>query len=258
MGSHLATDTLGNTKWWDDYAQAYLASHDRQLSIDEPTWSVWALPEAEVGALGEYAGRDVLELGCGAAQYSISLARRGARCTALDISSEQLELAERILDHVTEVDGARPDVTLVRGDAQATELPDASFDLVFCDYGASMFCDPLVWVPEAARLLRPGGRLAFSAITPILEACWPADMSAASDRLVKDYFGMHRVEDRAVYYNLEYGEWIRLFRRSGLDIVDMIETRPPDGVTETAYRSVNQVAWARRWPAEMIWVLDRR
>lgn len=245
-------------QWWDAYAQTYLTEHDSQLPIDEPTWSVWGLPEAQVGALGEYRDRDVVELGSGAAQLSIALARNGARCTALDISAEQQVLAERLLDRAEEEDGQRPDVTLVRGDAEDTGLPSESFDLACSDYGASMFADPLRWVPEAARLLRPGGRLAFSAITPLLEVCWPTQLGVVRDRLVKNYFGLHRIDERIAYYNLPYGEWIRLFRRSGLDVLDMIETRPPEGVTQTAYRSENQVAWARRWPAEMIWVVEKR
>jgi SAM-dependent methyltransferase len=254
----MATSTQRTEQWWDAYALSYLTEHDSQLPIDEPTWSVWMLPETEVGALGDYRDRDVIELGSGAAQLSISLARNGARCTALDISAEQQLLAERLLDHAEELDGHRPDVTLVRGDAEDTGLPAESFDHACSDYGASMFADPLRWVPEAARLLRPGGRLAFSAITPILEVCWPKELGAVSDRLVKDYFGLHRVEERVSYFNLPYGEWIRLFRRSGFDVLDMIETRPPPGVLRTAYRSENQVAWARRWPAEMIWVVEKR
>lgn len=254
----MTSDTLCNERWWDSYAQTYLAEHDVQLPIDQPTWSLWMLRENELGALGPYDDRDVVELGSGAAQFSIALARNGARCTAVDISAEQRQLAERLLDRAEELDGSRPDVTLVQGDAQGTGLPAESFDIACSDYGASMFADPLRWVPEAARLLRPGGRLAFSAITPFLEVCWPEQLGSVGQELVKDYFGLHRIHERAVYYNLPYGEWIRLFRRSGFDVLDLIETRPPDGVTETAYRSANQVAWSRRWPAEMIWVLEKR
>lgn len=252
------TDTRRTEQWWDSYAQTYLVEHDSQLPIDEPTWSVWMLPEAELGALGDYRDRDVVELGSGAGQFSVALARKGARCTAVDISIEQQALAAHFVDRAEELDGRRPDVTLVHADAQDTGLPAESFDIAVSDYGASMFADPLLWVPEAARLLRPGGRLAFSAITPILEVCWPAQPGVVRDRLVKDYFGLHRVEDRVSYYNLPYGEWVRLFRRSGFGILDLIETRPPEGVTETAYRSENQVEWARRWPAEMVWVVEKR
>lgn len=251
-------DATRNERWWDEYAEGYLMGHEAHLPTDEPTWSLWGLPESRLGVLGDYRGKDVVELGCGGGQFSIALARNGARCTAVDISSEQVQLGERLLAEATAVDGARPSVTFLLGDAEDVPLETATFDLAVSDYGASMFADPKRWIPEAARLLRPGGRLVFSAITPFLEVCWPPNQELTSESLVKDYFGLHRIEDRAVYYNLPYGEWIRLFRSSGLDVIDLVETRPADDVTETAYRSTNQVAWARRWPAEMIWVLERR
>jgi len=246
-----------NGRWWRERAESYLLLHSEQLPTRDPEWAVFSIPNSELDALPDVAGLDVIELGSGAAQFSLGLARQGARCTALDFSPEQIVLAEELIARATEEDGGvRPDVTLLLGDAEETGLPDASFDVAFSDYGASMFCDPLRWVPEAARLLRPGGRLAFSSITPMLEVCWhPKD--DVSSTMVKDYFGLHRVEHDAVFFNLPYGEWVRLFRRSGLTIVDMIETRPREGMESNAYRSANQIEWARRWPAEMIWVLDR-
>jgi SAM-dependent methyltransferase len=252
-------DVAQTDAYWDDYAAGYQFTHAQQLSTTTALWSVFAIPEDELGVLGEVAGRDVVELGCGGAQFSIGLARRGAHCTGVDLSRAQLAHAERLLADLEAAEGSRPDVRLVSGDVGALPLPDASFDIAFSDYGASMYADPHRWVPEAARVLRPGGRLAFSAYTPLLELCWPsAPGEVVANELRRDYFDLHEIEDRATLYNLPYGEWVRLFRRSGLEIVDLVETRPrPDQLT-TEYRTANQVEWARRWPAEMIWVLDRR
>lgn len=247
-----------NRAWWRRSADSYQLRHAEQLPTRNPTWGVFSIPESELGALGDVAGRDVVELGAGGAQFSLALARQGARCTAVDFSEQQLEHAARLVDRVAVEDGERPDVTLVHGDVERLELDDASFDAAFSDYGASMFADPLRWVPEAARVLRPGGRLAFSCITPMLETCWSGDGATIGTDLAKDYFGLHRIEDDGmVLFNLPYGEWIRLFASCGLRVVDLIETRPRAGVAETTYRSSMQVEWARRWPAEMIWVLDR-
>lgn len=249
-----------NERYWDAFTDAYQESHATQLPTKGAMWSVFRTLEADIRALGDIADRDIVELGCGGAQFSIALARTGtgARCTGVDISKSALEHAETLLAATTNEDGVRPDVSLVHAAAEKTGLADASFDIAFSDYGASMFADPYLWIPEAARILRPGGRLAFSAITPVLEMCWPEGQSTTTPTLVRDYFGMHRIEDHGVNFNLPYGEWIRLFRRSGFDVLDLIETRPADEITETAYRSENQVAWAKRWPAEMIWVLERR
>jgi len=253
--SHIAH----NERHWDDLAAGYQATHELQLSTRTPMWSVFAIPEAELGVLGPVVGRDTVELGCGGAQFSIALAREGARCTGIDLSREQLAHAERLLERIAAEDGARPDVTLTLGNVEQLDLPDASFDVAFSDYGASMFADPHRWVPEAARVLRPGGRLAFSMITPILEMCWPsASGEVTTNELRREYFDLHEIQDKATLFNLPYGEWIRLFRRSGLEVVDLVETRPRAAQESTEYRTPNQVEWARKWPAEMIWVLDRR
>ena len=137
-------------------------------------------------------------------------------------------------------------------------LPDASFDIVFCDHGAMTFADPYRTVPEASRLLRPGGLFAFNHGSTIETVCWPIGRRAARrDRLVFDYFGMHALEDDGgVTFNLPYGEWIRLFRANGFIVEDLIEPRPPEGAT-SSYRDAEAFAWSRRWPAESIWRLRK-
>src|SRR6202011_4439836 len=110
--------------------------------------------------LGEVRGKDVLELGCGAAQWSIALALLGARCVGLDNSERQLAHARRLMSE------AGVTFPLVHASAEDVPLPAASFDVVFCDHGAMSFADPERTVPEAARLLRPGGLFAFNAESP--------------------------------------------------------------------------------------------
>src|ERR1700728_2209795 len=129
-------------------------------------WGCWSVPESQLHVLGNVSGKDVLELGCGAARWAIALAKRGARVVGLDVSARQLEHARRNMRD------ACVDFPLVHASAEAVPLADASFDIVFCDHGAMTFCDPSRTVPEAARLLRRGGLLAFSAATPILNLCW--------------------------------------------------------------------------------------
>ncbi|HEV3085991.1 MAG TPA: class I SAM-dependent methyltransferase [Candidatus Elarobacter sp.] len=138
--------------------------------------------------LGDVRGKDVLELGCGGAQWSIALTRLGARCVGLDNSSRQLEHARRAMAE------AGVEFPLVHASAEAVPLPDASFDVVFCDYGAMTFCDPERTVPEAARLLRPGGLLAFSAETPLHFIAWDETANSVSERLIANYFE-HRCAD---------------------------------------------------------------
>ena len=240
-----------NRAAWNADADDYQARHGQQLGGDAKAWGTWGLPESELHVLGEVAGRDVLELGCGAAQGSIDLARAGAWPVGLDLSEGQLAHARRLLLQ------AGVPVPLVQASAEAVPLADASFDLVFCDHGAMNFADPYRTVPEVARLLRPGGLFAFCHLSPILDLCWPDEADRAGDQLVRDYFGMHRIDAvDEVVFQLPYGEWIRLFRANSFEVLDLIEPRPaPDAVS--SYRDDEDRAWARRWPAECIWRLRR-
>jgi SAM-dependent methyltransferase len=252
----LSGDARRNRAFWDGYAAEYQDLHREQLAPPEPAWGMWQLPERELRILGDVTGRDVLELGCGAAQWAIMLAQRGARMVGLDNSEAQLAHARENMA------AAGVDFPLVHASAESTPFADASFDVVFCDHGALSFADPHRVVPEAARILRPGGTLAFSALST-LQWLFVADADEPEDEirteLVRDYFGLHRLPfaDGSVDFALPYGEWIRLFVRSGLEVVDLVEIQPPPGATST-YRTERETAWARRWPMEQIWVTRRR
>jgi len=240
---------------WDSRSDDYQARNAEFIGRkDEPRWGMWQLPDSELGIMGDVGGKDVLELGCGAAQWSILLAGRGARVVGLDNS-------ERQLDHARELMAvAGVDFPLVRASAEDVPLPDASFDVVFCDHGGMTFGDPYLTVPEAARLLRPGGLFAFSHSTPFTMCCWSDDWEQVERRLTRPYFGMHRFDelpDEPVEYNLPYGEWIRLFRENGFRIEALVEVRPPEAA-ETTYRTSEETEWARSWPMEAIWKCTKR
>jgi SAM-dependent methyltransferase len=207
---------------------------------------VWSIPESELNVLGDVGGLDILELGCGAAQWSIGLARLGARPVGLDLSPTQLEQAREALER------AGLGFPLIEASAESVPLDDDSFDIVFCDHGAFNFADPRRLVPEAARLLRPGGLLAFSMPSPLLDLFWDHEKDELTDRLRNDYFGLSGFEDdEVVEFQLTYGGWIRLFNANGFVIEDLIELRAPEGAT-TTYDLV-PLEWARRWPGENIW-----
>jgi len=193
----------------------------------------------------------VLELGCGAAQWSISLAGLGARPVGLDLSPRQLEHARRAMAD------AGVEFPLVEASAEEVPLRDGSFDIVFCDHGAFNFADPRRLVPECARLLRRGGLLAFSMPSPILDIFWNEENEKLDERPQNDYFELRRFEDEeGVNFQLPYGEWIRLFRANDFAIEDLIELRPgPDA--ETSYDLVT-LEWARRLPGEHIWKVRQR
>jgi SAM-dependent methyltransferase len=250
---NLTEHAAKNRLYWDATADAYQTEHAAQLDWRKPPcWGVWERPESELQILGDVRDLDVLEFGCGAAQWSIALHRLGARMVALDNSSRQLEHARRLM-----LD-AGVDFPIVHASAEAVPLADESFDLVFCDHGAMSFCDPYRTVPEAARLVRTGGRFIFNMATPFVDLTYSEADKRSTNALQSDYFGLHRIEDeKTVSFNLPYGEWIRVFREHGLEIEALIELRPPSDA-ESTYREYVELEWARRWPAEHIWKTRKR
>jgi ubiquinone/menaquinone biosynthesis C-methylase UbiE len=248
----LSANSARSQQMWDSFSDEYQELHGDQLAKSGGNaWGTAQVPESKLRILGEVAGKDVLELGCGAAQWSIALALRGARMVGLDLSQRQLEHARRLMAE------AGVDFRLVHASAENVPLPDASFDIVFCDHGGMTFADPYRTVPEVARLLKSGGLFAFNHHSPFETVCWPADADEVGDRLVLDYFGLHSIDDgEETVFQLPYGEWIRLFRANHFAIEDLIEPVPEPNAT-SSYRSAEALAWARRWPAESIWRLRR-
>ncbi|MFL5798239.1 MAG: class I SAM-dependent methyltransferase [Actinomycetota bacterium] len=237
----------------DEYQDHHAAQITEQMRTGDLAWGVWGIPESQLQVLGEVAGKDVLELGCGGAQWSIALARLGARAVGLDLSDSQLRHARRL----TAETGL--DVRLVQASAEQVPFADGSFDVVFADHGAFSFADPYRTVPESARVLRAGGLLAFNRSSPIVDIAWAMDDGHAGDRLVHDYFGLHRLDtpEGMAEFNLPYGEWIRLFTDNGLLVESLIEPRPGPDATST-YRDEVDRAWSRRWPAESLWRCRKR
>jgi SAM-dependent methyltransferase len=244
-----------NRDLWDRRAEDYAEVGARAWGGAEPSWGIWSVPESDLHVLpADLAGRDAIELGCGTAYVSCWLARRGARVVAIDNSEAQLATARRYQqEHALYF-------PLLHGNAEQVPYPDASFDLVISEYGACLWADPYRWIPEAGRLLRPGGELIFLTNAALLTLCAPEeDEAPATDRLLRPAFGMYRIEwpgDHGVNFHLSHGDWIRLLRRHGFAIEDLIEVRPSETAT-TRYPWVT-LAWARQWPSEEIWKARRQ
>jgi SAM-dependent methyltransferase len=255
--AELPPHVLENRAHWNGMAPAWVESGERAWRRSEPTWGMWDVPEGDLEMLPpDMRGLAAVELGCGTAYVSAWMARRGATVTGIDISEAQLATARRLAtEHGVSL-------TLVHGSAEATPFADAAFDFAISEYGAAIWCDPTVWLPEAYRILRPGGRLVFLGNHPLSHVCTPLNGANTSETLWRPYFDLRRLDWTAVEidpggieFSLPTSEWFALCRRVGFVVEDYREPRPAR--EEDGVRFSVSAAWARRYPSEHVWKLRK-
>ena len=241
-----------NRAFWEHSAISYERRHAAGLEKHGGmAWGFWRRPENQLQLLGDVRGKRILELGCGAARWSLALARRGAVAIGIDTSREQLGHALRV------VGTQRSNLALVRASAEELPFKDATFDIAFCDFGALTFADPDRTIPEASRVLRPRGRLVCAQSSPLRFLFEIENGDRLSSRLQRDYFSLGwlhfpETDERA----LTYAGWIHLFRESGFVVEDLLETCPGPN-DRSPYLDRHGERWARHWPIECLWSLRK-
>ncbi len=247
---------LTNREHWDKWAHAWVESGERNWAGDV-TWGMWGIPEEELRLLpDDMNGMRAIELGCGTGYVSSWMIRRGATVVGIDNSEQQLATARRLAqEHGMQLE-------LIHGNAETVPYPDGSFDFAISEYGAAIWADPYVWIPEAHRVLRPGGELVFLGNHPfvMLTQDWSSD-DPATLQLMNPYFGMHRIDwddgdDRGTEFNLPISDWMRLFDDVGFDVVAYHELRAPHRGSEVRFFATAD--WSNDYPSEQVWKLRRR
>jgi SAM-dependent methyltransferase len=145
---------------------------------------------------------------------------------------------------------------LIEADAENVPVADGTFDLAVSEYGASVWCDAQRWVPEAARLLRPGGRLVFLTNSVLVTLCVPDDGGYATDRLLRPQRGMSRVRwpGSGIEFHPSHGAWIGILRDNGFVVEALHELYARDDADTHEYYDIATAQWAGQWPVEDLWV----
>jgi SAM-dependent methyltransferase len=246
VGQNVAHWTQANAEYTDARAEEAWAQ-------EEIAWGMWQIPDAELNVLGDVDGLDIVDLGCGTGYFSAWLARRGARPVGVDPTPAQLESARR-MQRLTGIE-----FPLVEAAGEDVPLADASFDLALSEYGASIWADPYKWIPEAARLLRPGGRLIFLRNSTLVDVCM--DLDGITERLVRPLHGMNRIEwpdTQEVEFHLPAGKLIDVLRENGFQVDRLLELYAPEDAQTHVYYKWVTADWARKWPNEELWVATKR
>lgn len=246
-----------NTEAWTRANVEYTSRRAHELwAQEEITYGTWDAREADLGVLGNVHGKHVVELGCGTGYFGAWLKRAGAqRVVGVDVSPAQIETARAMnaefglgLEFLVE-------------NAERTSLPDAAFDLVVSDYGASLLCDPASWLAEAARLLRPGGDLLFLRPSTVQVLCASSD-GRAGDRLSRPQRDLYRIDRGGdapcTIFHPATSEMFKLLREHGFTLVDFRELYAPPGAPNHVYYQQVTAAWAANWPVDEVWRASKR
>ncbi len=247
-----------NRSYWTDTNARYTAGRARAAwAQNHLHWGIWQVPDDDLHALPDVQGLDVIELGCGTAYFSAWIKKLGARrVVGVDITPAQLATARQLNDEFG------LELELIEANAEEVPLPDSSFDLALSEYGASIWCDPYRWIPEAARLLRAGGELVFLRNTTLQMLCAP-DAGNVADRLVRAQKGMRRFDwtDEGLpstEFHISGSQMFQLLRKTGFEVLDWHELFAPEDAVDHPYYSYVPAAWAKLWAAEEIWRARKR
>ena len=150
---------------------------------------IWPLEQAVLKRIGLFDAPRIADLGCGTGQFACRLADAApaSEIVGLDLFEGHVVLAKR--------DAARPNVTYLVGDAQASQFEDASFDAVTVRHFLHALPEPEAVLIEARRILRPGGlmyllaedyqTLLFDAVVPgassLFNEAQPGVLKAGTD-----------------------------------------------------------------------------
>jgi SAM-dependent methyltransferase len=225
-----AESVAANIAWWDADADGYIAEHGGFLGDADFLWCPEGLRERDLGLLGDVAGKDVVEVGCGSAPCARWLVTQGARVAAFDLSGEMLKHAA----HANGVTGITP--ALIRANAERLPFASGSFDIACSAFGAVPFvADVRTVFGEVARVLRPAGRWVFAVTHPI-RWIFPDDPGPEGLRVIGSYFDRTPYvevdgEGRATYveHHRTMGDYVRALNRSGFVLEDVIEPEWPEG-----------------------------
>ena len=241
-----------NRSAWQENATLALYRQKAQENWEsrQPHWGIWSIPNSNANLLPDVlSGSRCLEVGCGTAYVSRWMEQRGGEVFALDPSRNQLDTAFRQKRKYAS------NIRLIEGFAESLPFPDDCFDFVISEYGASLWADPYLWLPEVSRVSRVGAHLVFMSCHVLAQLCAPdSDDEPHAARLLRPYLEMYRLEwtdPNTVEFTLTHGKMIELLVANHFRVDQLLELgAPPNARSEYIWADTT---WASQWPTEEVW-----
>jgi ubiquinone/menaquinone biosynthesis C-methylase UbiE len=162
-------------KWWNDNAQEFQKNRNIPIEIN---YGAGGSNEENFRLIGNVKGKNVLEIGCGAAQCGIAFAKQGANVIGIDLSEEQLKIAKGLAEK------NKVKIKLLQGDIiNLAQIESNSQDIVFSSWAFMYITDLQSCFKEAYRVLKNNGIFIFSTDHPF----WRR-VSKESLKIKKSYF----------------------------------------------------------------------
>jgi SAM-dependent methyltransferase len=156
-------------EWWERHAGNY--QKDTNIPIDIH-YGPGSPNESELNLIGDVSGKNVLEIGCGAAQCSIAFAQKGAKVTGMDLSSEQIRFAKELAQK------NNVDIQLYEQDiVNLSPVTDKSQDVVFSACALAYIDDLTACFKEVHRVLKDDGLFVWSVGHPFFDMVNPKDFT---------------------------------------------------------------------------------
>ncbi|MEM5772046.1 MAG: methyltransferase domain-containing protein [Candidatus Aenigmatarchaeota archaeon] len=174
-------------KWWDEASKWF------QEEIKIPThtvhWGIHAPYEKELKLLGNVKGKRILELGCGGGQNSIALAKKGAICTGIDISIEQLKFAKKLAEK------EKVKVKFIKGNFQnLSRFKQCSFDIAISAWSFQYSPNLKKLFKEVYRVLKRNGLFVFGYPNPYHDI-----INVKTFKIEMSYFKIGRHEEIEIW-----------------------------------------------------------
>ena len=209
---------------WNLIALEY--QKNRNPTFDNIEYAPGYARESELNLLGDVKGKKIIELGCGGAENSIMLAKKGAICTGVDISFEHLKYANNLTkEH-------KVGIELIEGDIEKlTMINNEIYDIAISIFALDWMQDLEAAFKEAYRILKSNGIFVFSTQHPIYNLLGAEELDLNELKIAASYFEKEWIfmEPTGIELRVhasKISDIVNGLIRVGFNIESMIEPEP--------------------------------